>query len=89
MKIVPVNVIFDDLDEMEEKLDENENLIRFLIDFIEVSNALNTQLRKYGIFNSRIIILIRSDIIKLLNENSSNLNKIISDSEIRLNWIKS
>nr|DAO94620.1 MAG TPA: adenylate kinase [Caudoviricetes sp.] len=88
MKIVPVNVIFDDLDEMEEKLDENENLIRFLIDFIEVSNALNTQLRKYGIFNSRIIILIRSDIIKLLNENSSNLNKIISDSEIRLNWIK-
>lgn len=88
MGILPVNVIFDDLDELDEKLDENKNLIRFLIDFIEVSNSLNTQLRKRGVFDGRIIILIRSDIIKLLNENSSNLNKIITDSEIRLNWIK-
>lgn len=88
MKIMPVNIIFDDLDEMEEKLDENDRLIKFLIDFIEVANSLNTQFRKNNITNSRVIILIRSDIIKILNENSSNLNKIISDSEIKLNWIK-
>lgn len=88
MTLVPVNIIFDDLDELDEKLDENDSLIRFLIDFIEVSNSLNMQLRKAHISNGRVIILIRSDIIKLLNENSSNLNKIIADSEIRLNWIK-
>lgn len=88
MKIMPVNIIFDDLDEMEEKLDENDRLIKFLIDFIEVANSLNTQFRKQHIDNSRVIILIRSDIVKILNENSSNLNKIIADSEIRLNWIK-
>ena len=88
MKIIPVNLIFDDLDEMEEKIDENDRLIKFLIDFIEVSNSLNMQLRKEKIDNSRVIILIRSDIVKVLNENSSNLNKIIADSEIRLNWIK-
>lgn len=88
MKLMPVNIIFDDLDELEEKLDGNVSLIRFLIDFIEVSNAINVKLRREGIDNGRVIILIRSDIIKLLNENSSNLNKIISDSEIRLNWIK-
>lgn len=88
MRIVPVNVVFDDLDELEEKLDGNVSLIRFLIDFIDVANALNNQIRKEGIIDSRVIILIRSDIIKLLNENSSNLNKIITDSEIRLNWIK-
>ena len=88
MKIMPVNIIFDDLDEMEEKLDENDRLIKFLIDFIEVANSLNTQFRKQNIANSRVIILIRSDIIKILNENSSNLNKIIADSEIRLNWMK-
>lgn len=88
MKIMPANIIFDDLDEMEEKLDENDRLIKFLIDFIEVANSLNTQFRKHNITNSRVIVLIRSDIIKVLNENSSNLNKIIADSEIRLNWIK-
>lgn len=32
--------------------------------------------------------MIRSDIIKILNNYSTNLNKIVSDSEIRLNWIK-
>ena len=88
MDIVPVNLIFDDLDELDEKIDGNESLIKFLIDFLEVANALNNQIRNKKIKKSRVIILIRSDIIKILNENSSNLNKIIADSEIRLNWIK-
>ena len=35
---------------------------------------------------SRIIILLRSDIINFLNNNSSNLNKIIADAQIKLNW---
>lgn len=88
LKLLPVNIIFDDLDELEVKIDGNKEVIRVLIAFIEVANQLNVEIRKNRIKNSRIIILMRSDIIKVLNENSSNLNKIISDSEIRLNWIK-
>lgn len=88
LKALPINLIFDDLDELDEKIDGNESLVKFLIDFIEVANSLNNDFRKNRIEDSRIIILMRSDIIKVLNENSSNLNKIIADSEIRLNWIK-
>lgn len=88
MQFLSVNVIFDDLDELDEKVDENNSLIYCLISFIESASNLNVELKRNNIKNSRIIILIRTDIIKILNNYSSNLNKIVADSEIKLNWIK-
>lgn len=88
MKLLPINIIFDDLDELDVKLDGNKETISLLIAFINVTNRLNIEMRRNNIANSRIIILMRSDIIKVLNENSANLNKIVADSEIRLNWVK-
>ncbi|RHG68529.1 hypothetical protein DW243_01090 [Mediterraneibacter gnavus] len=86
--LMPVNVIFDDLDEFDDKIDNNGQLIKFLIEFIESAYKLNIEFQKINKKNSRVILLIRSDIIKILNNYSTNLNKIVSDSEIRLNWIK-
>lgn len=88
LKIVPVNIIFDDLDEFDDIIDGNKDFIKFLNVFIQKAQEINVCLRKNKISNSRIIILLRSDIIKVLNSESKNLNKIIADSEIRLNWIK-
>lgn len=88
LRFLPVVIVFDDLDEFDDKIDDNEQLIKFLIEFIEIAYKLNVEFKNTGEEDSRIILLIRSDIIKILNSYSTNLNKIISDSEIRLNWIK-
>lgn len=88
LQILPVNVIFDDLDEFDDKIENNEQLIKFLIEFIETAYKLNVDFKKKSKKESRVILLVRSDVIKILNSYSTNLNKIISDSEIRLNWIK-
>ena len=87
LKLVPVNIVIDDLDEIAVKIDGNKSFIQFLIVFINKVHELNVEFRHNSI-NGRIIILLRSDIIQILNSESSNLNKIMSDSEIRLNWIK-
>lgn len=88
LKMVPVNIVFDDLDEFDDKIDGNKEFIKFLNVFIQKAQEINVDLRKRNISNCRIIILLRSDIIPILNSESKNLNKIIADSEIRLNWIK-
>ena len=88
MKICNINIIFDDLDEMDDNIDGNRDLIQLLITFIECASNLNNEFVKNGVSDSRIIVLIRSDILRVLNSYSSNLNKILSDSELKLNWIK-
>ncbi|ATV65635.1 hypothetical protein CTM86_03020 [Fusobacterium pseudoperiodonticum] len=88
LKFININLLFDDLDEYRKIRTENEDLVDFLNSFIKISNSLNSEFlkskNKKG--RSRIIILLRSDIINFLNNNSSNLNKIIADAQIKLNW---
>lgn len=88
LKIMPVNIIFDDLDEYDDKINNNSNFTKFLIVFIEKAQQINVDFREKEIINCKTIILIRSDIIKVLNSSSSNLNKTMADCEVRLNWIK-
>lgn len=88
LKYVPVNIIFDDLDEFDDRIDGNSNFTKFLRVFIEKAHQINVSFRRNGNKNCRVIILLRSDIIKVLNSASSNLNKTMADCEIRLNWIK-
>lgn len=50
--LMPVNVIFDDLDEFDDKIDNNGQLIKFLIEFIESAYKLNIEFQK---INKKIV----------------------------------
>ena len=86
MKDVSLALIFDDVDEYTEKISENKNFQLFFIKIIEIIYEINEDLCNYIGSNSKIILLIRSDIIDSLQTNSSNINKIIIDSQVLLNW---
>lgn len=87
MKDVSLALIFDDIDEYTEKISEDKKFQLFLIKIIEIIYEVNEDLCNYTSGDSKIILLIRSDIIDSLQTNSSNINKIIIDSQILLNWI--
>ena len=86
MKDVSLALIFDDVDEYTEKISENKNFQLFFIKIIEIIYEINEDLCNYIGSNSKIVLLIRSDIIDSLQTNSSNINKIIIDSQVLLNW---
>lgn len=87
VKNISVSIIFDDVDEYTEKITDDRNFQLFLIKIIEIINEVNEDLSNYTSGNSKIILLLRSDIIDSLQTKSSNINKIIIDSQILLNWI--
>lgn len=87
LKYMTVNLIFDDLDEYDDIITGNQKYINFFNSFIKVASAINTEILSNENHFSRIII-IRSDMLKPLNNSSKNLNKIIADGQIKLNWIK-
>jgi len=49
---------------------------------------MNRTFKAKAISHSRIIIVLRSDILSILNNSSKSLNKVLSDSIIRLHWLK-
>lgn len=87
MKDISVSIIFDDVDEYTEKITDDKNFQLFLIKIIEIINEVNEDFSNQTFGNSKIILLLRSDIIDSLQTKSSNINKIIVDSQILLNWI--
>lgn len=83
----PITLIIDDLDEYDEKMQENAEFARFLSKFIEVTYKLNIELQEKN-QNSKVILLVRSDLLKILHNESTNLNKFSSGAAIVLDWIK-
>lgn len=87
IKNISISIIFDDIDEYTEKIMDDQIFQLFLIKIIEIINEVNEDLENKTSGNSKIILLLRSDIIDSLQTKSSNINKIIIDSQILLNWI--
>lgn len=84
---VSVAIIFDDIDEYAEKLDGDSLFNSFLTKTIEIISEINEDIHQCTNKNSKIILLLRSDIIDKLQTECTNINKIIVDSQILLNWI--
>lgn len=80
-------IIFDDIDEYTEKAYSNSTFHLFLNKFVEIANEINEDFCSKTKEKSKVVLLIRSDIIDQMQTNSSNINKIVTDSQILLNWI--
>lgn len=87
MRQARVAIILDDIDEYAEKLEEDTKFKLFLIKLIEIIYELNEDIHQNTKTENKIILLLRSDIIDKLQSISCNINKIIVDSQILLNWI--
>lgn len=85
LQYIDVTLIIDNLDEI--KMDDTNSLVSFLIDLVGVVNEINisTTLKSE---KSKCILLIRSDIIDLFNSRNANINKILIDSNVELEWFK-
>lgn len=84
---VELTIILDDLDEMEERLDKSEGYYRFFTSMLETIKSLNMNFRKLDKKETKIIALLRTDIISQIHKYSSNSNKLITEAEVNLNWI--
>lgn len=87
LKYVNVNLVIDDFDDY--FIDDKKDLIRFLIDFVNNVKRINNVMKekvKNTNFKSRCIILMRDDVIESFSNNDANIEKVIIDSRVRLNW---
>lgn len=86
-KSKPIFLLFDDLDEFEGTIEENKNYRELLISLIKTSKDINVNLRSLSL-KHKTILLIRSDILRILMHHSTNLNKTIGDCKVSLDWVK-
>lgn len=83
-----IKLIYDDLDNINIKFEENINYQIFIKSLICAIHKLNTDIKIKSLdYDTKIMILLRSDILTSLHKNSVNLNKITSDTNIELNWL--
>ena len=87
LAIFPIAIIIDDLDEYDEKITENSDFAKFLSKFIEVTYKINVEIVSVSP-KSKVVLLFRSDLLKLLHSVSTNLNKFTVNSVINLNWLE-
>lgn len=87
LHFIDIIILFDDLDELELKLDNNNSDVSMLIKLIFSIKNINSKIRKSNFKKSKCILLLRSDILSQLNKFSSNLNKSLNDCEVTLYWI--
>ena len=85
LKYINVSIIIDDLDEI--KMTSGEHAIDFLISLVTKVNDINIEIQKVNP-KSKCILLLRSDIISGFSSRSSNIQKILTDSNIELLWFK-
>lgn len=81
-----ITLIFDDLDELENPFNNEKNYFKMFKSMLETAQEINLKLNHKLKNNSKIIILIRSDILDEIHKHSSNSNKL-SSSEVNLYWI--
>lgn len=82
-----INILFiiDDFDDY--FIDDKDKTLRFLIDFTSNVKEINDFL--YGISKkNKCIILMRDDVINKFAIRDSNIQKILIDSTVKLNWLE-
>lgn len=77
-------LIYDDVDELEDKVVNRESFYCLMKALLNTSKKLNAEFRDRGI-KCKIIIAIRKDIVKQIHKFDSNSNKVASHS-IKLDW---
>ncbi|MEZ7792172.1 P-loop ATPase, Sll1717 family [Niallia circulans] len=82
-----VVLIYDDLDEIEERVSESPNYYKLLKSMLETIKELNIEFSKLKKTSTKIIVLLRSDIIDEIHKHSSNSNKLTTEGEVKLYWI--
>lgn len=85
LKYIDIIIMIDDLDEI--RLKDIDHLIEFLICLTIKVNEINAQLAEIS-KKSKCILLLRSDIIDMFSSRNSNIQKILSDSNVELQWYK-
>lgn len=85
LKYISVSIIIDELDEI--RSNDTEHLIIFLLSLVVKINDINLDLLKIN-SKSKCILLLRSDILELFASRGPNIQKIITDSNIELEWFK-
>lgn len=86
MRVCHIMLIFDDIDDIKIYIKEQEKVKKFLIGLIKIVDKINLKISELNQDN-KCIIIIRDDILDSLNTLDSNLNKIISDSSVNLDWV--
>lgn len=80
-------IIFDDIDEIEDRIEKKGFYFKLLISMLETIKSLNLMFQSINKVSSKIIILLRSDIIDQIHSYSSNSNKLITEGQVSLYWI--
>ena len=79
-------VMFDNLDELGDDLEIHKNYRNMIIGMILCLQKINLEIMNVN-ENSKVILIIRSDILDSLNKHSSNIRKIVVDNSVDLYWI--
>lgn len=81
-----VVLIIDDLDNLNLSATMDVYYSQCIANLIRAASKINHELKETLAKRSKILILLRDDIINYINENDSNFNKIISNKVIRIDW---
>lgn len=79
-------IMFDNLDELGDDLEEHKNYRNMIIGIITCLQNINSEIMEIN-KKSRVILIIRSDILDCLNKHSSNIRKIVGDNSVDLYWV--
>lgn len=85
LRYIDVIIMIDDLDEI--RIASTDHLIEFLISLTTKVNNINSKLIEKS-KKSKCILLLRTDIIDMFNGRNSNIQKVLSDSTVELQWYK-
>ena len=87
---INIVILFDNFDELSDKLLPDSKVSTYFIRMIGATKELNALLsRSKNNENetyNKIILCMRTDMLKVLNKDSSNLNKYLVDGEVELYW---
>lgn len=84
-KSLSTTIIYDDLDNMDSTTKLDSFYIDLLNALISISYKLNLQFSKTS--KSKVILVLREDILGIMQDYNTNLNKITSSNQVRLYWI--
>lgn len=86
-KRTEIVLIYDDLDEIDERANETPSYYKLLKSMLETIKELNIEFNMLKKTSTKIIVLLRSDILEEIHEYSSNSNKLTTEGEVNLYWI--